>query len=409
MADLTVGRVGADVTLRVQSVERRAALRGEVVDIGGVIIGTSVAEAQRIRDELESLAAMRHTVIPVTYTTDPTVDGYYQLLGVDVAASAQEAALFDGGYLPYRISLLKLGVEAEVMLQSVLTGTVRSNAHGVDSIEAEPFLGLPPGYYDLETSVTNPTILTRTSADGAVAVVRDVAYTDRPIWGLDPAGWYKAAATIKVGGYTRAGLACPNSPTDWELSNGLIRVTPNGTNLRWDVATYDGAAWDAAKTWQLELAGSEITGAWTSVTILRNDPEAAAIRLRRRTLTFDFLVRRGSRFVELTVTYNGTADMKVVRSTAEAATSVTPTGATSAVAIRATNDDGDGNRYVLGTSLAHTEDLTNGGITWTSVSTVDAFIGAEVGGSAAAAGDTAADLALHYLGYLAEQVVAVRR
>ncbi len=409
MADLIVGRVGTDVTLRVQQIGRQAGPRGELVDIAGVLMGTTVAEATRLRDELAALAAMPHSIIPVTYATDPTLDGYYRLVGADVEAVARDAPLFDGGYLPYSLTVEKVGVEGEVEVEDVLVGTVRTNSHGVDSAEAEPWIGVPSGYYMLATSVTNPTLLSRTAADGTVTVIRDVAYSDRPRWGIAPADWYRQACTVQVGGYIRAGLAAPNTPADWQLSNGLVRIRPSGTNLRWDIDVYDGTAWDTGKSWLLEVGGSEITGSWSAVTILRNDPEAAAIRLVRRTLTFDFLVRRGSRYIEAVISYNGTGSFKVRRVTAEAATAVTPTGATSAPAIRATSNDSQGNRYVIGTSLAHTQDLTGGGITWTNVSTFDFFVGAEIGGSAAQAGDTAEDLTLQYLGYVTERIVPVRR
>lgn len=270
-------------------------------------------------------------------------------------------------------------------------------------------IGLPPGYFMLTTATTNPTLLTRAAEGGSVTVVRDVGYGDRPTWGIAPADWFKAACQVKVDGRVRAGLACPNVPGSWELSNGLVRVTPNGTNLRFDVATFDGTQWDTAKTWRVDVGGSEISGVWSAVTILRNDAEACAVRLVRRTLTFDFLLRRGSRFVEVVVTYNGTTSLGLAVVPSEAATAVTPTGATSPPAIRATNNDTAGNRYVVGTGAAHTQDLTNGAITAANTSQLAAFVGAEVGGSGAAAGDTAEDLTLQYLGYLAERIVPVRR
>ena len=406
MAVLTIGRVGLDpVTVDDPTGIRVRSRRGSrIVTIAGDLAAASLADTLALRDELAATVDATKSV-PVTWTGDSRLDGFW----IPRAAAMSVESLQASGWVPFDMDLEFVGTSADVQMQSVITAAVRSNAHGVDASEAEFWLALPTGWDQFDDGQVAPTFLTRSGVD-AVTVVRDVATSTHPTWGIAPANALKGAATIKVSGYVRAGLSCPNSPDNWELSNGLVRVTPNGTSLRWDVATHDGTQWDSAKTWRLFVGGSEITGSWSAISILRNDPEACAIRLVRRTLTFDFLLRRGSRYVELIVTrYAQAASMKVVKATAEAGTSITPTGATSAVAVRATSNDADGNRYVLGSALAHTQDLTNGGITWSNITTVDCFIGAEVGGLSAASGDTAADLALQYLGWVGERVVAVRR
>jgi hypothetical protein len=79
------------------------------------------------------------------------------------------------------------------------------------------------------------------------------------------------------------------------------------------------------------------------------------------------------------------------------------------VALRATSNDGNGNRYVMGSSKATTKDTTNGGLDFASTKTFDFFLGAEIGGSGASANDQAADQCLQYLAPFTEVVRAVRR
>jgi hypothetical protein len=101
--------------------------------------------------------------------------------------------------------------------------------------------------------------------------------------------------------------------------------------------------------------------------------------------------------------------MKVMRDTTEASTAITPTGATSSVGVRATADDGDGNRFIIYTPQAHTDDTTNGGVSVAATQQIRFCIGFEIGGSAAATNDTANKLALQYFGYFGERVRAVWR
>ncbi len=91
-----------------------------------------------------------------------------------------------------------------------------------------------------------------------------------------------------------------------------------------------------------------------------------------------------------------------------ALTNVTEAGTALTGALRATVNDGDGNRYVIGSSAAMTKDTTNGGILNSSTATAfPFFIGSAIAGSGAVAGDAPADLVNQYHGYLTEVVQPV--
>ena len=79
------------------------------------------------------------------------------------------------------------------------------------------------------------------------------------------------------------------------------------------------------------------------------------------------------------------------------------------MAIRATSNDGDGNRYVIGSSKTNTADTTNGGIDFASTSSFDFFISSEIDGSSAQTQDQAGNQCLQYLAVSNEQVRPIPR
>jgi hypothetical protein len=302
-----------------------------------------------------------------------------------------------------------------------MSGTVAVNDHGVTEAESAPYHAPPRGAYGYDTGATTPSSLARTGAGGAMSVFRDVDFSVNPYWSVAVGGYYDGAVAVSMGGRERAGVSALSTPTDWVLENELVRVTPNATNARIDVEHHDGTSWETAKTWRfMHSGGSEHSNGWESVAILRNTAEEAVLRLTQGIdvggglygaglFTVDLTLRRGSRFVTGYYSRSVSDTLGVELVTAEAATAVTPTGASSAVGLRASVNDAGGNRYVLGSARSHTQDLVQGGLEKASTTTLDFFIGSAIGGSGAVAGDTPGDLCLQYLGALAETVIGAIR
>ena len=409
MVTLTIGLVGIDVDWSdPEALTIWSSPNGRSLSISGDIVGATLAETKIIHDELVSCARSNKT-IAVTWSVDTIIDGYYRVTN----AYVDIRTLVDTGFAPFQVTLEFVGTEADVKFEDTIVGTVRANDMGVDATEAEPYLSPPIGTYAFEVGSSTPVTVTRTGVDGSQVVYRDVPYTTNPTWSVTPGGYYDGAATVKISGYTRAGLTCPNTPTDWELSNGLVKVTPDAIGGRLDVAHYDGAQWDTAKVWRIQAAGGDV-GVWEAVSILRNDPEEASIRLERSmsgagAVTLDLSLRRGSRFVTCRMSRSVGVTLGIVLATAEAGTAITPAGATAAVAVRATATDADGNRYLAGTPTTPTFDLVNGGLSVAATTTLDFFIGSVIDGALAVAGDQAADLCLQYLGAISEQTEPVPR
>ena len=415
---LRIGRWGQDVEIDglVTWQDRARAERPQVVRVAGDIVVTNLAEMQAARIELlEQVGAL----VAVTWTTDPTRDGFYQLLG----ANLDLLALAESGRVAFSAELERVGGESHTELQSTISGTVRTNDHGVVEAETQPYHAAPVGVESYDSGVGSPTVMTRTSEDGDIYIFQSVDFAGDPSWSVPPSSYYAAAAEIWVSSRLRAGKDAPNDTDDFMLTNGLIRVTPDTTagvtNGRLNISTYDGAAWDTAIKYGMYFDATTVIPEWRTITIMRNTPEVCIIRLVRDATEapptssrhlLDLCLRRGSRFVEFHYAWTGgVQDIQVRRETPEAATAITPAGAASSVGIRATADDVDGNRYVLATPHTHVQDLVNGRIYRAASTTMSFMIGAEVAGAAAVAGDTAAELMLQYLGHIAETVRAIPR
>jgi hypothetical protein len=284
------------------------------------------------------------------------------------------------------------------------------------------------GYPDavVEYSLASAAVTaTRSSADGILRFTSFNAglgsatlMNATPRFYLTPANFYVGAATIEQGSPLQptVGRSVQPDVVNWRLSNGLVRVTPNATPGKIDIAHWKGAAWAAAKTYKITASG--LVNGWTAVTVLRNSTEECVLRLSCTTTGdviptyLDISLRRGDRLVRmnLSIQWNTANFAAVYRDATEAATAITY-GAVTLGGIRATANDADGNRYVL---LSYqggtTNDLVFGGLTLTAgQKTMDIGIGSEIGGSGAAAIDTATAIANQYLAAQAESQRIVSR
>ena len=422
-AALKVGRVGLDVAVTEVNRQRNRASNGrQQVTLSGWLTGT-VAQVKVSRSELAA-QAMLGIPIAVTYNVDSSLDGFYYLQHADIDSRVDDRSL-SAGRFRFSIVLDLIGTEGQVEFQSLITSNVLANNHGLILTEVEPFLAPPIGHKAFKSNTTIfPTQRTRTTADSATDLdwYDDVDPLADPTWSCSPSTYYDGAAKVYVSSYLRAGLDAPNDPADFELSNGLVRVKPGTTgsasNGQIEIETYDGSSWDTAVVYGVYYNATSEIPAWHYTTILENTPEEVRVRLVRdandtegsRAHYLDISVRRGAPMAFFYYTWNGSAhNIQVRRAANEAATAITPTGAASTPGIRATDNDASGNRYVMCCPSTQTQDLTNGRIQKSAATTMAFMLGAEIGGTGAATGDTAAVLMSQYLAWVSEQVRAVRR
>lgn len=407
MTTLTVGRMtGASALTNLAQMDSD----GEIVSLSGI---TSVdpTEALYQLDQILGLMNEDEPVVPLTYTGTSRVDGFYRVISTSVSPGR-----LPNGAFRWSMSLQRVPGFTSPLFQSTLVGTVRANGLGIISGDAWHSVPLAASEYGPLDQTDASAIVTR-SADGVDMLFRALpGGPNRTIqYYLTPSSYYNGAAMLEVGTTLRTvvGRQVQNSPVDWRLSNGLVRVTP-GASGRINVSHYDGTQWDTTKTFTITVEGLLIAS-FTNLTVLRNSPEETIIRLSAQAtgtvqppMRLDIALRRGSRIVNCTTTavLGGTQTAVIARFVAEASTALTG-------GLRATSNDASGNRFILLSGRKTATDLVNGSITVTSLSAtkpVHPFcIASEVGGTGAAAHDTAANIQDQYFMAQAERVMVVAR
>jgi hypothetical protein len=350
----------------------------------------------------EDLAGMVGQELPVTFTSKARLNGFYRVTSTKGEyANYQDNPILT---LSWTVELARVGTEFEVDHESRLSGPLTRNTSF--AVTGDRWLSPPLGHYGFWSGSTSPSVLTRTGADGGIVVYRGVP-ASQPRWGVTPAAMLAGRVRfLDENAAERSGLNFTPAATGWELSNGLVRVRPLTASGVLEVAAWTGGAWQT-KAWDLTLAAASL-GVPRSVTVLRNELEQVVVRVLwgsaaapGRT-TADLTLRRGSRFVEVYLHTTSSATLAIVRAAAEAGTAGTGY-------VRATANDGAGNRYVVGSAQAFTNDLTNGGLSKAATVTLDAFIGVATAGSGAVTGDQPDQLMQQYLGSPNQTIVPVRR
>ena len=416
MGTLTVGRVGTEATLDDPRRWRsRTQMRRDGQVITGFINESTLANALYLRKELQQHVG---DIIPITYTGETSLDGYYLLSSVDISADIEDRPM-DNNLFPFTLNAERIGNETSVEFQSLLTSILVSNDHGITSGE-ETFWHAGAQNEKAYTDAGNVTAHQRATKDGTIDVFLDVGTTNDPRWSVDPTDFYGGSAYVLTNSFTRAGLDGTNTLTDWRIGNGLVEVFADANDGVLNTRVWDpSGAWATPLGFQIKFATTTAIPAWDYLTIVRNSPEVCTLLVVRdanespptdSTHNLHITVRRGSPFVYCYFTWTGSATTWAVdREAVDAATAITPTGATQAMALEDAANDGDGNRWILGSSKTTTKDTVNGGIDFASTQTFDFLLGWEIDGSSANANDDTGEICLQYLGWSGEQVTARRR
>lgn len=395
---ITVGRISLRETFDVSE----SGIDGRKLSVSGQEESPDLTRAQLIARH-DNLLALQGTVVPVTFTDKPERNGYYTVGSVSADLTEWRNEVLKSAW---KLELTRLGTSNELDLQSRLTGAVRLNSF---SLTGETWHAPPIGHYGYYTFGANPATVTRTGEDGAMTVYRSVTASASPRWGCDPTLYGQGRVRFLSEGLELTGVDQRASVSDWELSNGLIKVTPTGAGTgNLNVSTYASGAWHA-KGWRVFHDASTVVSStsWDSVTLIHNEFEQVTVRFTKSLspgrFVMDLTLRRGSRIVEGYFKRGTSATMTIRRDPGE-----NFTNAASAGYLVASADDADGNRYVVGSASNFTAHAS-GGAQKASATTMDWFVGAVVNGSSPASGDEATALRNQYIGALPEMVNGVRR
>lgn len=192
----------------------------------------------------------------------------------------------------------------------------------------------------------------------------------------------------------------------WLLTNGRIAVFPTDDGSLTAVS-WGGTSWESAT--RLTFTVWTALSVFVGVSLNRNSPNATSIRLLVRNDdddafgSIDLTVRRGGGLVEGLIRMTEEAPLLAVVGLAAGDLSSLTGGA------RRTDNDLDGNQYVITTATAAASLGGSGGfsVTLLAGSTLDFGFGHAIGGSGASGIETAAALAQQYAGLVSERVDVV--
>lgn len=381
---------------------------GDRLRLAGEFATTPTAGAV-LAQQLVGYPSPDEEVVPFTYDATESggvLDGFYFVTSTQVDWAKLASGLFS-----WEAELVAVPTKRTPLFEVSCLGALRDNSHSITTADTYAGTGLPVGVAYPGLSSSNLGKVNRTGADGVVPFWGDGAETlfdGRITYNSTPAAHYLGGAVIEEtadSGTTWTPVTGrqinADSPTEVRIGNSLLRVAFTAAG-KLTVQHHDGTQWETAKTYYLVNDTSTTQTAWDvgTLTVLRNSPEACALRIGAGYPTkpsvqpyLDVLVARGQRFAEFTYVApvaGSTGTCGVYRDTAEAATNLTG-------GIRATSNDIQGNRYVIATPQARTNNLTQGEFVQSSAAGRFFFaIGSEIAGSSAASDDAAQALIYQY-------------
>lgn len=397
-------RVGRLTLTEDWQASEKTGTNGRTLSLSGQEASVVLGYSQSLtRDRADALLSMAGSVVPVIFTAQSHRDGWYRVGNVQ----ADEQTWTDHTAIRWKVDLDRVGGDSEVEVESSLIGGNRTHA---SSAVAELWHAVPVGTDSYYVGSATPGYADRVSADGTVRVFRGLPAATNPRWACATTEWLLGAATVTVAGSLRAGSTCADTPQDWRLSNALIGVEPvtSGAGVV-KVQSWQGS-WGAWKVFDVRR-GTTTLGPASHVTVIRNDPCEVVLRLTwdhapgRSTL--DLTVKRGGRHVALHAQqYSASSSLRVDDAGVSAGVS---NQLTAAGYITTTANDGDGNRWVIGTPKAATAAGGFGLAANVAATSLPAYIGVVRGGGSAAAGDAAGDINAQYLGSPSETEKVIAR
>ncbi|MGP3914297.1 hypothetical protein [Nonomuraea sp. 10N515B] len=394
MADLQLGRL----TLRETMSFTESAYQGWSLHINGLEVCPMLTR-EETWDRFDGVLGGQGALVQAVWEEKQERNGYYTISSA--SGEVKDRKRQGITEIAWKISLQRHGRDTDVDLESRLSGAVRQNDF---SLVGERWSAPAIGAYAYYTGPAAPGLLTRTSTDGDITVYRGIPVGVNPRWGCRVEDFLRGRVRVLSLGTERVGTAHPLVTDDWEMSNGLVRVRPLTSGGSLEVASFTAAAW-RPKVWWIDVGGIQV-GSWDSASVLRNDLEQCVVRLAAARspvgrVYLDLTLRRGSRIIEAFLQRGDSGTLAAYLATAETLTNNT------GYLVRS-SDDADGNRVTIGSARSYTPQA-NGGLTKSSVTVLDFYLGVVAGGAAAVAGDQGQHLRDQYIGALPETVAAVRR
>lgn len=384
MSELTLGRIG--VTNSPIRPNDWVEAGGEAT-LRGVLVGADDDETEALRLQAIGYPHPGESWVPLASDDRPELDGLYQVLGVDVPLEDASPRILEP---TWRLRRAPAGRPLFVGERS--HGGVITNAHSITAGSVTPWIAVPDAAaaFHLGSDATAATVRSGVTDLVFRAPGAQLCFDASSRYVLPEPDWYSGAAELLVGGFLTVGEQTLDAPTDWEISNGLIRVKPNASHLL-TIETHNGSAWEPATPQKFDVGYWTDTpfgaGAWvptfpaSALHVLRNSPVECAVRLvvpfapvtdAAQVVTVDVSIRRGSRFARIVIKSGYSTRWGLTIGSSGGATADSTHG------IRRSADDANGNRWFAYCAQANSRELTDRRIVLTSPATAASFFAGQV-------------------------------
>lgn len=434
MSVLQIGRVFDTYDVDVTS----ASWSGKVVTLTGDVYLSTVTASDRpevaaaMRDRFLALTASSdEEFVPVTWSEDSTVDGYYKPL--DGRVSYSPASLNDG-YFEWECTLERHGPSGPAQIEELYNYAHVDPSNALSATEANveasataiAIGACPATALDAWNGLSAASGTARTAETGSLSMFETtfpgLPFSANHRYSLLPSDAYVGACSIRG---TYAGVADQLCLGDMSpardglvLSNGLVRAKITGSALTIEV--YDSGAWvtTSATGWTMVATSGTIgsntidLGAATTVPVLRNSPEACSVRVLAAAtkelsatgrVWVDIGVQRGSMVVTVAPKCDRLVVWSLASTNAVAGTSING-------GVRQTSNDANGNRLLV-VGAGNTRNTVNIGVSESTTQTYGRSfgIGVELGGSGATGAASAQQVAYEwFMGRSGSQRVVLR-
>jgi hypothetical protein len=382
---------------------------GDVLSVSGEITAVSYDElAAKIAQLRGMVDNPDEPVFPVEFADLPDLSGFYRGFSVSVTASQPAMSVFRAGY---SLSATRVPDFAQPTIEIQVLSVRRTNAHGLAPATGYLFRRLDrPGWRMPDAA--SSTVARRTSDGYDLYAIEAPNATARTVsYQSDTSSHYGATATIEqavgAGWLPVVGRQLPDlDPGEVRLTNGFQRVTvTNNGQILHQVFDPVSGVFDQV-SFRVQTAANNLD-LWLDPTIIHNDPDLVSIRYTARPASDATYATVGGASVTISMgAGEGFAQVSVetLRPAAVSAVKLvafpfSQPGTSLTGGVRRTSNDAAGNRLVIATPHAKTDDTANTGVTVNTATTSRPvfMIGQALNGSSAAAINSEASLIAQFI------------
>lgn len=202
---------------------------GDQLSFSGVLKASTEADVMALRDQVIGLQGnIDEPIVPVTWSDDSSVDGFYRVLGTSVGTVGASYVAY---WFPFAVDLERVDGWQAPLFEVLRDGAVRTNSVSFTDNEAVALTGLPGGNKVPQWTSLPDGQVNYDLANGSVSMFAGPSYDNDASFYVEAADYYGGAVSVEVSPdegttwNTIVGRQVPNTPTWVRMTNDRVRMT----------------------------------------------------------------------------------------------------------------------------------------------------------------------------------------